>query len=126
MNKRDLMIYRVVTVLFTLNMLLSAGMYFFNHEMVAEMFFKLGYPTYIIYPLGIIKLLGLVAIWTRKSKRLIEWAYAGFTFDLLLAISAHVNINDGEFIPAVAALVMVLVSFLYNHKLYGEGKSILA
>jgi hypothetical protein len=41
-------------------------MYSFNHEMVAETFDKLGYPAYIICPLTITKILGLVAIWTKN------------------------------------------------------------
>jgi hypothetical protein len=80
MNKRDLSIYRIVTGLFSALMIMGAGMYFFNNEMAVAMFKSLGYPTYIIYPLGILKLLGLVAIWTRKSDILKEWAYAGYVF----------------------------------------------
>ena len=56
--------------------------------MVVESFTQLGYPAYLIYPFATAKLLGLVAIWTKKSETLKEWAYAGFTFDFLLAISA--------------------------------------
>ena len=43
-------------------------MYFFNHEEVAGMFTDFGYPTYIIYPYAIAKLLGLIAIWFIGSK----------------------------------------------------------
>lgn len=122
MNKRDQIIYYVATGLLTLNMLLSAGMYFFNYEMVADMIGALGYPTYIIYPLGIAKLLGLVAIWTKKSNMLKEWAYTGFVFDFLLAISAHLNVSDGQHWGAVVALVLVTVSYIYDRKLYGVAK----
>lgn len=113
MKKRNRIIYLVATALLSANMLLSAGMYFFNYEMVAEMFTSLSYPVYIIYPLGIVKILGLIAIWTDKSKTLKEWAYAGFVFELLLAISAHINARDGEFAGAAIALVLVITSYSF-------------
>ncbi|TNE51056.1 MAG: DoxX family protein [Deltaproteobacteria bacterium] len=81
------------------------------YAFVAKTFTKLGYPTYIIYPLAVVKILGLIAIWTKKSQRLKEWAYAGFFFDLVLAISAHIAVQDGEFAPAVVALVLLLTSY---------------
>lgn len=105
------------TGLLTAFTLMSVGMYFFNHEMVAETFTKLGYPTYIIYPLAVAKVLGLVAIWTKKSETLKEWAYAGFFFDFILAASAHININDGEFAPAIVALISLLSSYFSEKKL---------
>jgi len=116
MNKRDNIIYLVATGLFTLNMLFSAGMYFFKHDMVVDMFTSLSYPSYIIYPLAIAKILGLIAIWTNKSKTLKEWAYAGFVFEILLAISAHINAADGQFLPACIALALVLISYFFYKK----------
>ncbi len=117
--KTDKVIYLVSTGLLTALMLMSAGMYFFNNAMVVETFTALGYPTYIIYPLAILKLLGLVAIWTKVSKYLKEWAYAGFFFDFVLALSAHLAINDGEHWPALVAIILVIVSRIYHQKVFG-------
>ncbi|BDS11539.1 DoxX family protein [Aureispira anguillae] len=116
MKNKNLIIYRVVTGLLSLLMLFSAGMYIAQYEMISKVFLQLGYPTHIIYPLAIAKILGLVAIWTNKSKMLKEWAYAGFVFDLILAIMAHVSINDGEYMGAVIGLVLVSLSYYYNGK----------
>lgn len=113
-------IYWISTGLLSLMMLMSVVMYFFSHAEVSETFTKLGYPTYIIYPLAIAKLLGLVAIWTNKIKALKDWAYAGFFFNFILAIAAHIMINDGEHLPAIVALVLLLVSYMYSKKLLGE------
>jgi len=118
MKKRDLVIYRIVTVIFTLLVLMGASQYFFNHEMVKGMFESLQFPTYLIYPMGGAKFLGVIVIWTNKSKLLKEWAYAGFVFNFLLAISAHLNVNDGEYFGAVIALVLVIASYIYNRKVY--------
>jgi hypothetical protein len=111
-------IYWASTGLLTVLMLFSVGMYILNHAEVSELFTKLGYPSYIVYPLAAAKLLGLLAIWTKQSKTLIEWAYAGFFFDTVLAFFAHVMIGDGEFPPALLAMVLVLVSYIYYKKLY--------
>ena len=118
MNKRDLWIYRIVTGLFSALMVFDATMYIFMHDFAADAFTKIGYPTYIIYPLAIAKLLGVIAIWTRKSETLKEWAYAGFFFVMLLASSAHFNVGDGMFPVPLVAMVMVLVSYNYGRKLY--------
>lgn len=118
MSKSTIWVYRIVTGLFSLLIGMGAGMYFFDYETVAGMYNKMGFPTFIIYPLAVAKILGLVAIWTNKSKTLKEWAYAGFVFELLLAIGAHLNISDGEHWGAVVALILVSTSYFFNKKLH--------
>ncbi len=118
MNKRDLIIYRIITGLFSALVVMGASQYFFNHEVVRGMFEGIEYPTYLIYPLGVAKFLGLIAIWLNISKTIKEWAYAGYVFNFILAISAHLNVNDGEFMPAVVALVCVVASYIYDRKVY--------
>jgi len=115
-NKRNKTIFLASTGLLSLLMLGSAGMYFFNYDMVSDTFVKLGFPTYIIYPLAVAKILGLIAIWTKKSETLKEWAYAGFFFDFLLALSAHANAGDGEYLPSSIAIILLLVSYTFGKK----------
>ena len=117
-NKKDRIIYWVSTGFITALMLFSATMYFINNEMVREVFTNLGYPTYIIYPLAIAKVLGLVAIWTKKSRLLKEWAYAGFFFDMILAAAARISIDGGGSAPALIGILFLLVSYAYDRKLY--------
>ena len=83
----------------------------FNHAMFSKRFAALGYPTYIIYPLTIAKLLGLIAIWSNKSKTLKEWAYAGFFFDFILAMVAEIHADDGEYFSSLIATVALLTSY---------------
>ncbi|WP_437397896.1 DoxX family protein [Flagellimonas lutimaris] len=115
-QKRNRLIYFIATGLLTAIMLMSAGMYFFNYEVVSKYFGILGYPTYIIYPLAIAKVLGLIAIWAKKSDTLKEWAYAGFFFDSVLALSAHLYVNDGGYTMALAAAILVIVSSFFEKK----------
>ena len=118
----DKIIYWVSTGLVSFLMLFSATMYFINHEMVAETFQNLGYPTYIIYPLAIAKILAVVAILTKKSDVLKEWAYAGLFFDFALALSAHITVADGEYAPAAVAIVALVVSRIYDERVFSKTK----
>ncbi len=118
MEKRNKIIYYASTGILTALMLFSASMYVLNYEEVKAVFIALSYPSHIIYPLALAKVLGLLAIWTNKSATLKEWAYAGFFFDLLLAAGAHFNANDGEYLPAIVGMVLVLVSYNLNKKLF--------
>ncbi len=116
-------IYWISTGLLTLLMLFSAGNYFFNHEAIVNAFEALGYPTYLIYPLGIAKLLGLIAILTRKYSTLKEWAYAGFFFDFILAFFAHIMVGDGEFAGALVAMILLFASYFSEKKAFQDKES---
>lgn len=118
--KTDKIMYFSSTGLLTAMMLMSAGMYIFNHDVMAQTFIKLGYPSYIVYPLAVVKVFGLIAIWMNISKSLKEWAYAGFFFDFILALAAHINAGDGEFVPAILALILLMISYVFWKKSYKE------
>ncbi len=112
-------IFWIVTGLLSLMMLGSAGMYIFDHASVATIFQSLNYPTYIIYPLAIAKILGVIAILTNYSKPLKEWAYAGFFYDFILAASAHYFSGVPSPLPAIASLVLLIVSYILDKKVRG-------
>jgi len=114
--KRDKIIYYVATGLLTLLTLFSVNMYFFKHDDVAQMFSNFGYPAYIIYPYAVAKLLGLFALWNPRFKVIKEWAYAGFFFAFILAFFAHYMIGDGEQMGALVALILLIVSYIFNKK----------
>lgn len=123
MNK-TLWIYRITTGLFTIMLGMGAIMYFAKHDMVAEMFTSLGYPTYIIYPLAIAKVLGLVAILSKVSDRLADLAYAGFFYELILAASAHLAVGDGGFPAPLVALALAISSYVAGRKLAEQSRAV--
>ena len=122
MTKKDKIIYWGATGLFSALAVVSSSMYFFNNEVALEAFIRLGYPTYIIYPLGVAKVLGLLAIWTKKSEFLKNLAYAGFFFNGVLALFAHIMVGDplSGYVHAIAFLVFVITSYFYDKKVYGS------
>jgi len=91
-------------------------MYVFKHDMVAEVFTLLGYPTYIIYPFAAAKIAGVYVILSGRFTLLKEWAYAGFFFAIIFANLAHIMAGDGGGIPAHLALVAWAISYYYDKK----------
>ena len=81
-------------------------------------FARLGYPTYLLHILGLAKVLGAVAIVSKRSKTLEEWAYAGYTFNLLGAIASHLFVSDvGGAIAPGSVLPFVLISYWPGRRL---------
>ena len=122
MKKRDLIIYKVVTALFSLMLLAGAVTYFVQYEMVSNMFTSLGVPTEIIYPLATVKILGIIAIWLIKNKLIKTLAYLGFALDLIAATASHLNAGDGGAIGPIIPLVLLIISYVYYKKTQNEAK----
>ena len=124
MNMKKIKIfYWVATSIFSAQILLSAGMYFFNYDLAADAFITFGYPTYIIYPLAVAKILALAAIWSRRSEFLKELAYAGLFFNLIIAFFAHVMVGDYMIYHAVISMAALIVSYVYGKKLFGNANT---
>ncbi len=118
-SARDKIIYWISTALLCGLMGFSAGMYFTKTEMVQGFFEHLAYPTYLIYPLAIAKILGIIAILSQYSKMLKEWAYAGFFFDLILALTAHAVVGDAVGMSA-AGLIFLATSYIMDRRIHGN------
>jgi len=115
--KKDKIIYWTATSLISVMTLFGGGMYLFNHAMVSEMFAQLGYPVYLVYPLGVAKVLAIIAILSKKAKLLKELAYAGLFFTFILGALAHIQAEVDSFVPALVALILLVISYAYDKKL---------
>lgn len=111
MEKRIKLTYWVSTTIFSLVILGSIFLYLTQYERFSKGFLTLGYPSYLVYPLVVIKFLGLVAIWTRKVDWLKEWAYAGFFFNLVLSLAAHFSVGSGKYHNALVAIIFLIISY---------------
>lgn len=86
----------------------------------------LGYPTYIVYILGVWKLLVAPALLSPGFRRLKEWAYAGLFFNLTGAAASHAFAGHtvGEIAPPLVMLGLAAVSWwLYEEVRFGEAAS---
>lgn len=116
--------YFITTGLFTAMIASSVfAFYIAQTEVAQEAFQNLGFPAWLVLPLAGAKLLGLLALWIRKVPQLTTMAYAGFFFNLILAIIAHVSVGDGEFGGALGALVLVLASFFLSQKHFANSEA---
>ncbi|MEP2026202.1 MAG: DoxX family protein [Reichenbachiella sp.] len=114
---RDQSIFWISTGLLSIMMLMSAGMYLVNTEEVKDIFVRLDYPAYLVIPLAAAKLLGVMAIITRRSNTLKEWAYVGFLIDFTLAFFAHYQAQDGGHTLAAFAILLLLVSYFTEKRI---------
>lgn len=110
--------YWVATVAICVIMGYSAGMYFSNTEMVEGFFSRFDYPTYLVIPLAVAKVLAIGMILWRKPKWLTEWAYAGLFFDLVLAFFAHERLGDSVTF-VLLAMIALLLSYFFGKVVRG-------
>ena len=120
--KNNQKIYWAATILMSFMFVAGGLMYFFQYEHPHGHFINLGFPVWLIYPLAVLKILGVIAILTKKSNFLKELAYAGFLYDVLLAFVAHDIIEDGEYMPALIAFIIISISWIYDRKVFGVYK----
>ncbi len=117
--KKDKIIYWIFTVLLILLMLSTTIGVFHPTQAGIETMKHIGYPYNVLTLLSIAKVLGIIAILVPGFPRLKEWAYAGFTFDLVGAIYAGLSAGDPlmMWLPVGLGLVFVFGSYIYYHKL---------
>ncbi|TGV00443.1 DoxX family protein [Flavivirga rizhaonensis] len=115
--KINKILYWTCTILLCLLMAYSASMYFTSTEMIKSFFESFNYPTYIVIPLAILKVLGIVMILWRKITWLTEWAYAGFFFDMGLATAAHYYAGHGILGFSLYGLLLIFPSYFLGKQI---------
>jgi len=103
----------IVTGLFVAMMSFSGTAHLFRLAPVVEGMTHLGYPAYVMTILGVAKLLGVGVVLMPGRPLLKEWAYAGFTFNLLGATASHAFSGDpiAEVLPPAVVLLLGLASY---------------
>lgn len=119
--RKEKIIYWITTgLLFLFEGVMPVGTLLFAREYATLGTKPLGYPDYFAYSLIICKGLGAMALVLPKlNSKIKEWAYAGFSFNLIFAVISH-SVVDKEIVniimPMVVGIVLV-VSYIYNSKL---------
>jgi len=116
-SKRVNLVGSLTTAALLVLMTLSGALYLASPEPLLRALEPLGYPPYFLRLLGVAKLLGVAALLVPGRPLFKEWAYAGFTFDLLAALASHLATGTATHAPpALCALVLVLVSYRFAHR----------
>jgi uncharacterized membrane protein YphA (DoxX/SURF4 family) len=112
-------IYWTTTVLFAGFMLMSGIQNAMaTPESVKLIVTDLGYPHYFVSYIGVVKILGAIALLIPGFPRVSEWAYAGLLFDLTSATFSMLAIGT-PILYASAMLPFFIVgiaSYIYFHK----------
>ncbi len=103
-------IYWIITGFFAVSMIFAGVGYITGYAPVVAGFSQIGYPLYVMKILGVFKVAGGLTFLFVRSRTLKEWAYAGYTFNLIGAIVSHA-FTDQAYIPAAIVLVLVLISY---------------
>lgn len=116
MSKRNKIIYWIATAWLSLGMLSTGVVQLIKMKEEADMFTRLGYPSYLLTLIGVWKILGVAAILIPKFPVLKEWAYAGFVFVMSGAIVSHLAVNDAakELFGPSLLLVLTAVSWYFR------------
>ncbi len=109
MNKKKTA-FIAVTALFSLAILLGAVMDITQPEMVVTIMESIGLPLHLLTLIGIWKLLGVGALAFPKFRRVNEWAYAGFFFDLTGAAYVHAAAGDWAGVAPPFVLIGLLLT----------------
>ncbi|OON67711.1 DoxX family protein [Hymenobacter sp. CRA2] len=111
--KTAAVLYWSLTLPFAAFMLFGGISEVIHHPSGLAIMEHLGYPPHVLTVLGIGKLLGAAALlqpWFRGIK---EWAYAGFTFNLLGAFAARYAAHDGFWLVASPWLFLAFMAATY-------------
>ncbi|HEY2649332.1 MAG TPA: DoxX family protein [Puia sp.] len=120
--KTTKIMYWIFTTLFVIFMLFSAIASWFPKPEGIAMMKHLGYPYSVLTFLSVAKILGIIAILIPGFPRLKEWAYAGFTFDLIGATFAGLSAGDPlmQWIPVLLGLVFIFGSYILYHRIKNQ------
>jgi hypothetical protein len=111
---RARLIYWIPTALVAALMGSSGVAYLAGAPQVVEGLRHLGYPDYFRVVLGAAKVLGALAlIAPLVPRQLRDWAYAGFSLNLLAAVISHASVGDPAGALVFPAIVFGLVTLSY-------------
>ena len=95
--------------------------YIVIHETQAGFFAAFGYPTYLVYPLALLKFIAIVVIVSHRWNDLRDMAYAAYYLNMALALVGHIIFGD-FFGHALVGMIVVPVSYLLGNKVRGMPK----
>jgi hypothetical protein len=98
--------YWTLTIIFAGMMMLSGYFYLSKQPAIVQAIHQLGYPEYMLGILGTAKILGVVALLQTRFNTLKEWAYAGFTINLIGACWSHLALGQPVVAPAILLLIL--------------------
>lgn len=112
-------LYWSVAFFFCGSMLLAGIVEVMQTEEGKEVMRHLGFPMHVLRVIGMGKILGSLALLQTRFRTLREWAYSGFTINLIGAFAARAAAHDSVGLvvsPLIGLVVVFLFYFLWKKK----------
>jgi uncharacterized membrane protein YphA (DoxX/SURF4 family) len=117
-NKKIGYLYLTLIVLLAIFFTVSGFMEITKNPSTYPKTLRMGYPPYFIMTLGIIKIAGAVALLIPNLKRLKEWAFAGFTFDVIFAfVSGRAIESNADCFKSVIVFCVLMITYYLFRKI---------
>ncbi|MDX1782523.1 MAG: DoxX family protein [Aequorivita vladivostokensis] len=107
-------IYWIATGLLSALFLYSAFLFLTDTLVIQGHYQDYQYPSYLVVPMAIAKIFAILVILFRKPKWVMEWAYAGLFFDLVLASFAHYSLGDPNLTLTLLGILFLLISYFFG------------
>jgi len=123
-TKKTKTIYWVSTILLALFIL--PGIFFAGSKMALEGTAHLGLPMWFHWELSIGKFIGgLILVLPFFPNRIKEWAYVAFGIDFISAFIAILAVDGatGAWYGPLICLVILIVSYIYFHKMHDSDRA---
>lgn len=88
--KSNKTLYLILNIVFSLFLLMDAYGGITNQPAGVDVLKHLGYPEYLMTIAGVAKIFGVIAKLQNKFLAIKQWAYAGFSFNFILAFWSRV------------------------------------
>lgn len=118
------LLYWIVAVFFCGSMLLAGVVEVMQTEEGKEIMRHLGFPMHVLRVIGIGKIVGSLALLQTKFRALREWAYSGFTINLIGAFAARASVHDSAGLiasPLIGLALVFVFYFLWKKKEQADG-----
>jgi uncharacterized membrane protein YphA (DoxX/SURF4 family) len=103
------------------------GAFFMNSQAAIDGMHHLQLPDWFRWELSIAHLIGAILLIIPVNKRIKEWVYVAFGIDFISAFIAYLSVDGitGNAFSPLVALCVLIVSYIYYHKLtnFKDGRS---
>ena len=98
--------------------LMTVVMFLLDLEAAKTTFTTLGFPDFLVIPLIVAKVIGLVFIVLKKPKLLERLSYLAFLILFVIAFVAHLLAKDGELLIPILSILLLAASYVFEIKAY--------
>lgn len=100
--------------------LVSIGLSVFDAAGTVAEYRRLSFPEWLLIPKTMANALGLLALFQTRSQILKDFAFAGFLYNLLLALGAHIAQQETAVILPIVGLATWTFAFIMDRRYHSK------